>query len=344
MNIPLIFCHYGNSTYLPYVFEMARLSNPDKEIVLLGDKNNQWLADKYNITHHAFETYNYGPELDTFNQEYQLIQRANHNNVKAKEDWINFVFKRWFYISNYLETTGIDGFWHFDTDTMILEDLTPHEGKFSSYDCSEQCNGSCLNGYISCRTIVKRYIKKINSLFQDPIYLGQQKEEFENVNSSYAFTEMRAYEEFKKEGLSTIRLNSVINGSTFDDAICQEHNMEMERLPSGKEVKKVYATQTGEFCCWDKALSKHIQMNTLNLSWVPIDLYGVILSLAKQKSLNLAKQETLNRSGMRTITQAYYQMKPFNAYRAKIKAETKKTRRKVRSIFKDSFQRMRNPR
>jgi hypothetical protein len=62
---------------------------------------------------------------------------------------------------------------------------------------------------------------------------------------------MRAYEEFKKEGLSTIRLNSVINGSTFDDAICQEHNMEMEHLPSGTEVKKVYATQTGEFCCWD---------------------------------------------------------------------------------------------
>ena len=54
MSAPIIFCHYSNSKYLPYVLEAARITNPDKNIVFLGDSYNQWLKNAKNIQHYYF--------------------------------------------------------------------------------------------------------------------------------------------------------------------------------------------------------------------------------------------------------------------------------------------------
>jgi hypothetical protein len=43
MPAPLIFIHYGNSSYLPYVMKVVKRFNPQKEIIFLGDKQNAWL-------------------------------------------------------------------------------------------------------------------------------------------------------------------------------------------------------------------------------------------------------------------------------------------------------------
>jgi hypothetical protein len=327
MNAPIIFCHYGNSEYLPYVFELARAKNPDKRIILLGDKDNKWLAEAKGIEHYFFSEFDYGPEIETFNEEYQLIQGPKHRHIKSGGNWVNFVFKRWFYINNFLNTESIDSFWHFDSDTMVLEALGKHENKFESYDCTEQCNGSCLNGFISKRKVVRDYIDKINSLFKDSDYLKHQQEEFDQQNPKFAFTEMRAYEEFKKGPLNSIQLNTILDGSTFDDCICQPHDMEMESLPSGKTIKKVYIDNSGSCFCFDLKRSELTRMNTLNLSWVPLALFQILF-----KRNNKTQHHSVSEKGeMDTLCRAYWKANPVSASLAKLKQSSRVLRR---SLFK----------
>jgi hypothetical protein len=285
MSAPILFCHYGNSDYLPYVFQCARLSNPEKEIVLLGDDDNRWIGKAYGISHLSFGDFSHGEEIELFDQLYRPVQGKRHNNMAGGRDWLNFVFKRWFYVYNFLAAHNIGEFWHFDTDNMILDSLAHHEHKFRTYDCTEQCNGSCLNGFISSPSIVRRYIRNINALYARQEFLAVQQKEFDEVNPSYAFTEMRAYEIFRdKEEIRSIRLNTTMEDTSFDDAICQDHHMEVEILPSGRKIKKVLLASNGEFFCRDKAGGGLVRMNSLNLSWVPTYVFGLVLAHASRRT------------------------------------------------------------
>ena len=100
------------------------------------------------------------------------------------------------------------------------------------------------------------------------------------------------FKKCKKCRAKTIRLNTIINGSTFDDVIRQEHGMEMERLRSGKEIKKVYLDSDGNFYCHEKAGNRFIKMNSLNLSWVPNDFFQIVLAQAKKRSNEKARTKT----------------------------------------------------
>ena len=63
MRAPIIFCHYGKSKYLPYVFECVKTSNPDKDIILLGDSSNEELAEKFGLIHYKFS---FGKDIEVF--------------------------------------------------------------------------------------------------------------------------------------------------------------------------------------------------------------------------------------------------------------------------------------
>ena len=307
MNAPIIFCHYGNTKYLPYVLEVAGLTNPDKDIFLLGDQDNKWLEGTKNVKHYFFDDYQCGDEIEAFDQFYRLVQGKKHKHTKGGKDWVNFVFKRWFYVNNFLISQDIDDFWHFDSDNMILDSLAHHEEKFKSYDCTEQCNGMCMNGYISRRSVVLKYVRKINHLFQDNEFLKEQQREFDELNENFAFTEMKAYQLFKECigcGVNTIRLNTIIDGSTFDDAIRQEHGMEMECLLSGKNVKKVYFSPDGRFYCYQKASDSFVKMNSLNLSWVPNAIFKIVLTQARKQS-SKDTDVNLDFSQMPTLGEVY---------------------------------------
>jgi hypothetical protein len=280
MTAPILFCHYGNTEYLRYTLRCARLANPAARVILLGDDTNRRVAARSGIEHRAFSDFDHGPELETFDRVYQLITGAKHANVKSSNsrDWVNFVFRRWFFVHNFLRREGLGAFWHFDTDTMILDTLANHEHKFAAYACTEQCNGSCMNGYVSGPDVVQAYLRTINDLFQREELLQAQQREFDEQHPGYAFTEMRAYEFFRQEEqVRTIRLATVIDDSAFDDAVCQDQGLESELLPWGVQGKKVYLAPGGRFFCRSRTDGTWIRMNSLNLSWVPLSLFPTVL-------------------------------------------------------------------
>ena len=146
MSAPVVLCHYGNSRYLPYVLKALAHTNPGKEVILLGDDSNKWLNRLERVEHLPFEAFEYGEELTAFNDVYQLVKGERSRHIKHGRDWVNFVFKRWYYVYNFLRSRSVVDFWHFDSDNMILDSLSRHEDKFKRYDFTEQCNGSCTPG------------------------------------------------------------------------------------------------------------------------------------------------------------------------------------------------------
>jgi len=284
-SAPIIFCHFGNSPYLPYVFACATLSNPGKQIVLLGDESNRRTAERFGLVHVPFAAIPQGEATATFEHVYRRVTGPKCGHLRDGTDWIKFVFKRWFHVYDFLSRNKIRSFWHFDSDNMLLDDLSVHESRLATYDCTEQCNGCCMNGYMANCDVLGRYLSKINELFQRKELLDTMSREFHDVHLTYAFTEMRAYKIFKQEDhLRTFHLNAVTDGTAFDDCICQEHGMEMERLYFGKHIKKVFLSDNGQFHC--RSLSDHtfVRMASLNLSWVPIFVFDNVLRHRQQRT------------------------------------------------------------
>ena len=283
---PIIFCHYGNSPYLFYTLKQVKLSNPENRIILLGDEDNKKVAHKAKIEHCCFKDYDDSDEIKVFNQVYQHIAGFKHK----KEFWTNFVFKRWFYIHNFIKKNEINGFWHFDSDNMILSDLNKQEHKFKDFDCTEQCNGICMNGYISSYQVVNGYVNKINELFKDEAYLKKQKQDF-IAHPDYAFTEMRAYKAYREqENINSVRLNKIIDNESFDDCICMDHGYERhESLLNNQYLKKIYFDAQGNFYCYHIESSQYVKMNSLNLSWVPTSLFKLVYKTYKNNIDNRKK-------------------------------------------------------
>lgn len=327
MSAPILFCHYGNSRYLRHVLEMARFSNPDKKIVLLGDRKNAWLADHIDIEHHLYKDFDYGDLLDQFHRFYRPIQGPKHGHIKGGEDWLKFVFARWFFIHNYLQSSSVNEFWHFDSDNMIVVPLHDHEDAFRRYECTEQCNGKCINGFVASVPMIQRYLRKINAIFQDESFLQQKQNKFNTSAPHESLNEMLAYELFKKdEGVNAVRLNTVRNASTFDDCICQKHHLEMERLFNGKLIKRIHSSSNGKFYCRSEADGQFLRLNSINCSWVPVELFEVILQRAKLSASNQADPPDGSIDDLPTLSALLWKSNYLSCLFGKLRSATKRFR------------------
>lgn len=285
---PIIFIHYGDINYLKYSLESAVLFNPDKKVILLGDQFNEHY-NALGVEHYYFDDYSEGREIGLFNDVYQFIAGTQHK----REEWTRFVFRRWFIIYNFITARNIHQFWTFDSDTLILTDLSKQEAKFAGYDCTEQCCGICMNGFITNQAVVKGYIDKMNELFQRPSFLSKQKDSMKR-SPKYAFTEMRAYVEFRDESkIKRVRLSRIIDGETFLDSICtiREHRLYLEDEDyevyseplCGYQMKKMFMCSDGNILAWNRSSKQLIRLNSINMSWVPSALLGSFLSHARHK-------------------------------------------------------------
>ncbi|REJ65421.1 MAG: hypothetical protein DWQ31_18180 [Planctomycetota bacterium] len=278
---PILFCHYGNSPYLRYTLACAKLNCPQKEVILLGDDDNRAVAAEHQVTHVPFRDYDRGPLLAEFDNVYREVR--GHENEYAPH-WLNFVFRRWYFVANFVEERGLEQFWHFDSDTMIVDDLASHEYKFGSCDCTEQCGSSCLNGFIANRHVLLGFLQKVNELFQRPEYLQAKQQEYHQDTPRQAFNEMFAYVTYRDESdIRTIWLGKPIDGSLFDDCICKDFGMEMDSFKTRQRVKKILLGRDGRFFCVDAKSKELLQLNTLNLSWVPLCTFENVLNHSRKR-------------------------------------------------------------
>lgn len=270
-NPPLLFIHYGDAQYIQYTLAAARKTNPDKRIVLLGDQSNA-KYQQLGIEHVHFMNYANRPESKTFQEVYRPVAGRLHMQKTFAERWLKFVFFRWFLIHAFLVEQEIGAFWTFDSDTLLLDPLQPSEAHFRTYDCTSQCMGSCMNGFISHSEVVGKYIHKILDLFQRTHFLEAQQQEFDSIHPTYAFTEMRAFEILcKEEDLSVFHLGNPIEGSVFDDCLACEQGyvLQSKSFYNGQRIKRLWLYPDQKVYARRASDGQLIQFKSLNLSWLP---------------------------------------------------------------------------
>ena len=275
-NSPIIFCHFGVSNYLKITLLSARISNPKKKIYLLGDIENEYLAKEIGINHFYFNQFDSTESVIEFNRKFQFVAGMSHGRL----EWTKFVFLRWFYVNEFVIQNNIDSFWHFDSDNLIITDLSQFELGFSYFDNTEQCGGICINGFITSNRITQQYTRHIIDLFSDSDYINEQKLKCEK-NPSFAFTEMAAYNNFKKKyNLNTTRLHCLECDNTFDDCLASADDMEQsDEVYNGYKIKSIYLGNQNQFYFKHAVSKKYIKVNSFNLSWMPYFLIFRLFAL-----------------------------------------------------------------
>jgi hypothetical protein len=263
---PIIFCHYGISNYLEYTFLLAKFYNSGRKIYLLGDKSNLYIAQQAGIIHIPFQKYDNCSSILDFKSKYKFIAGNKH----GRSEWTQFVFLRWFYIREFLNENNIESFWHFDSDNFLAIELSDKEKYFKGFDNTEQCSGICLNGYISSSKIVNLYTNHILDLFCDNDYIKRQMLKCDD-NETLAFTEMAAYNDFKKKYKpNTVRLNDNKFNDTFDDCLALSDGMELGGSSyNNHKIKAIYIGPNNQLYFKCATSNRYIKVNSLNLSWMP---------------------------------------------------------------------------
>jgi hypothetical protein len=268
---PIILIHYGDSSYLRYVVKLAKRFNPDKEIIFIGDEHNQYVAS-LGAAHYPLESLRHSPELHCFDRFYPRIVNPRY----PKSKWAQFVFQRWFMINTFIRNHNIDRFWTFDSDNFILTDLTPFEERFARYDCTSQCSGNCMNGFVSNQNVVQQYINKmLDLLCNDEFVASWHLKYIENPDLFY--NEMEAFAIFvEQENINNFHLAQIHDGAMFDDSITYDNGMKTyDQLIKGRRVKKLYM-YAGAIYCKHIASDMFVRMNNLNLSWMPKYIFPLL--------------------------------------------------------------------
>lgn len=210
-----------------------------------------------------------------FAKVFRHVQGRDHGHIKNGQDWLRYVFERWFFIDGFLAEESIGRFWHFDSDTMVLKDLSSYDMKLGGVDFSVQCNGTCLNGVMNS-AVVAEYCEHICHLFENEDFLAAQQHEFDTIHPAWAFTEMRAFDDYKSSTPRLwLHLLHYCDDQVFDDCICQEHGFQMCSLPSGEMVKQVVSRAGG---IWGTRDGREVEFVTLNLSWVPDYVFSWVMA------------------------------------------------------------------
>lgn len=215
MNTPIIFVHKSNTYYLYAALLKARMTNPNCDIILIGDKTN----DKYSFVKHYCIS-DYMTSANNFAKVY-IHKSPNPYNFEL------FCFQRWFVIKDFIEKhyKGSD-FFYCDTDTLLFTDIKDELQEWRKYHfticrtgtpCFTYFNSNCINDFTSF--IYKRY-----STEEGKKMITEYANRLIKQNRRYGISDMTAFMAF--ENTSTIKclhVDSIIQGTSYG------HNFQDEK-------------------------------------------------------------------------------------------------------------------
>lgn len=114
MKSVIFFVHKGAAYYLNIAVAQARKTNPDADIILLGDKNNELVPG---CNHYLIERYF---------KDAENFARIFVNYSPNPIEYELFCFQRWFIIREFQKNTPEydECFLYCDSDTMLFDDVT----------------------------------------------------------------------------------------------------------------------------------------------------------------------------------------------------------------------------
>lgn len=198
-----------------------------------------------------------------------------------------------------MERQGLEAFWTFDSDTLVLADLSRREERFRAFQATTQCRGRCLNGWVGCPGLVKSYLEAMITMFSDEAFLEEQRRRLEE-HSGQAFNEMDAFEKFaRREGVVVPHAAEPIANEAFDDALASVPGyVASERLVRGRiKVKALWQDDVRGLYVRRTADQSYIRLLTCNMSWMPPGIWRklrrYVLSPREDVRVNAASPRVL---------------------------------------------------
>ncbi len=220
MKTTIIFVHTGNAYYLELALAQAKISNPNADIILLGDKSN----NKYSYIKHYLIS-DYFESARDFGEVY-------FNYSPNKEEYELFCFQRWFVINDFLIKHKItDTVLYCDTDTLLFHDISQHSNLFSKYWATIEKDGTPCFVFINLSNIKKfcEIVKKLYSTDSGKAIIQKYISYLKSNNKKYGISDMTAWKYFQTlYPDNVIYIDKPILDSSNDVIFCYDHNINCE--------------------------------------------------------------------------------------------------------------------
>jgi len=210
MNTPIIFVHSSNSYYLHAALLKAHLTNPKRDIILIGDEAN----NKYKFVKH-YNISDYMTSADNFAKVY-IHRSPNPINFEL------FCIQRWFIIRDFVKDhyNGLD-FLYCDTDTLLFTDIEEDLQVWRNYHfticrtgtpCFTYFNSDSINEFTSF--IYNRY-----STQEGRKLINEYANRLIKEKRKYGISDMTAFMAYEKmPGIKCLHIDHIVNGT------CYAHN------------------------------------------------------------------------------------------------------------------------
>lgn len=126
-GIPIFFMHRSNSDYLKYSVNQASVSNPDSDIYLIGDAENDVFP---NLNHKMIDDYTEGSSKFE-----ALYEHLSTNSIGFEL----FCFQRWFVLLEIMQSQQIPVVFFADSDLMIYGNISEEREKLADLDIAYCC-------------------------------------------------------------------------------------------------------------------------------------------------------------------------------------------------------------
>lgn len=153
MNIPIIIVHTGDSIYLKYTLKQARYYNPDTDIFLIGNEEN----NKYSYVTHV-------PMLQYWNRAEKFLQQYVHLSYTPLK-FEQYCFARWFVALDFVEKNNINRFLCLDSDVLLFCKTEEVDNKFSRYDFTTRNKAGAGFNYFSSSNALQNFCDFVYSYY-----------------------------------------------------------------------------------------------------------------------------------------------------------------------------------
>jgi len=187
--IPIIFIHNQNSNYLPLSLWQARHSNPQNDIILIGDSYNAHF--KYMVNHVDKKDYSHGAN--------EFAKRFTNFSTNSHEFEL-ICLQRWFILEEFLILNGFTQCLYLDSDILLFGDVNEDARRFSTFGMTISGISGHSN-YISKTETLSKFCQFIRDSYDGPeaIQILEQKYlEFRKTHEAGGISDMTFFVEFRE--------------------------------------------------------------------------------------------------------------------------------------------------
>lgn len=263
MSIPIVFIHKGYSDYMEYSLRQAKYTNPDSEVILLGDEatENRWDF----ITHVNIK--DYYNEAGNFAKIYKHCSTNPYN-------YELFCFQRWFALHEYIKAGKLKEAFVCDSDVLLFANITNvirTNYQEIDFGCLWDYQNRGHNAAISYWTkiVLSEFCDNIVSLYSERDNLSKIKKVWDAVLDSGkpgSFSDMDAVENFvnKSNNFLIINFCKIYNDSVFDNNINESNCLCDNEYEFKKGVKNISWQNNMPFC-YNNIYKEYTKFNCLHL-------------------------------------------------------------------------------